>query len=68
MAARLLSTCEITVATIRSILSRAKDKLTTVETSNVSYKLFCRQCNRYYIGQTERRLDTRINEHRLALM
>ncbi|XP_071644559.1 uncharacterized protein [Temnothorax longispinosus] len=41
-----------------------KDALPTFATSNVVYKIFFRNCDASYVGQTGRQLKTRISEHR----
>ncbi|GAA56732.1 hypothetical protein CLF_111426 [Clonorchis sinensis] len=34
--------------------------------TNVVYKIHCGDCDKHYVGQTERKLSTRIHEHKLA--
>jgi len=48
--------------TIRSQLSRIKDPVPTFQKSGV-YKLQCNECSALYIGETERQLSTRVQEH-----
>lgn len=55
------------VATLRNTLSKVKDKRSTGDSSNVIYKIPCQDCNKYYVGQTGRKLNTRISEHRQAI-
>ena len=40
----------------------------TCETFNVIYLIQCRLCNLLYIGETERRLKDRFNEHRRPIL
>jgi hypothetical protein len=44
-----------------------KDPLPRFSTSNVVYKICCRDCDASYVGQTGRQLKTRISEHRLHI-
>ena len=41
-----------------------KDKIDKFSMSGVVYKFDCNDCNATYIGQTKRKLITRINEHK----
>ena len=52
---------------LRSILTRVKDDLLIGMNSNVVYKIPC-NCGKVYVGETIRRLETRIKEHRTACM
>ncbi|KYN15805.1 hypothetical protein ALC57_11960 [Trachymyrmex cornetzi] len=40
------------------------DVLPKFDNKNVLYKLFCKDCDATYVGQTYRKLSTRISEHR----
>ena len=51
--------------TLRSLLTRAKDPLPIDKQSNVVYEVPC-TCGKVYIGETKRRLETRIKEHKDA--
>ena len=51
--------------TLRSLLTRAKDHLPIDKQSNVVYEVPC-TCGKVYIGETKRRLGTRIKEHKDA--
>ncbi|GAA55505.1 hypothetical protein CLF_108196 [Clonorchis sinensis] len=71
MTARLLRQHNITVAykpanTLRKTLSRPKGKLDPTTRNNVIYRIQCKDCDKRYIGQTGRKLSTRIHEHKLA--
>jgi len=46
------------------IIRTQKDFLPTGLNKNVVYKLSCKNCNVAYVGQTKRKLNTRISEHR----
>ena len=52
--------------TIRSRLVHPKDKLDRLEQAGVVYKIKCNDCPETYVGETERRLQQRFNEHRRA--
>ena len=72
MAARMLQPLNITVAhkptaTLQRELTRIKDKVTPGVSSNVIYKIDCKDWECFYVGQTGRMLKTRIHEHRLAV-
>ena len=51
--------------TIRSMLTKVKDTLPPGKQSNVVYRIPC-SCGQVYIGETKRRLETRLKEHRDA--
>ena len=50
---------------LRSMLTRVKDKLPTGLQSNVIYQIPC-TCGKSSIGETPRRLETRLKEHKDA--
>ena len=50
--------------TLRRSLVHPKDRIETLEKCNVVYKINCKTCNKSYIGETGRKLSTRISEHR----
>ena len=50
--------------TLRQVLVHPKDKVKKHEKAGVVYKIPCSQCEKVYIGETGRRLGTRITEHR----
>jgi len=45
------------------IIKAQKDTLTIGSNKNVVYKLSCKNCNATYVGQTKRKLTTRLTEH-----
>ena len=51
--------------TLGNLLTKAKDPLPIDKQSNVVYKVPC-TCGKVYIGETKRRLGTRIKEHKDA--
>jgi len=51
---------------LASRLVHAKDKLDQDQQSNVVYQIPCAACSASYIGQTTRRLEVRMKEHRTA--
>ena len=52
--------------TLCSMLTKVKDTLPLGKQSNVVYHIPC-SCGQVYIGETRRRLETRLKEHRDAL-
>ena len=50
---------------MRDRLVKVKDKLCTGKQSSVVYKIPC-SCGKFYLGETVRRLGTRIKEHKDA--
>jgi len=46
------------------IIKAQKDALPKCHNKNVVYKLECKNCDVSYVGQTKRRLNTRVNEHK----
>ena len=50
--------------TIRQKLVHPKDKVDKLEQAGVVYKISCNDCPASYVGETERRLQTRVSEHR----
>ena len=51
--------------TLRSLLTKVKDPLPTTKQWNVVYEVPC-TCGKVYIGETKRRLETRLKEHKDA--
>ena len=50
---------------LHSMLTKVKDTLPLGKQSNVVYRIPC-SCGQVYIGETKRRLETRLKEHRDA--
>ncbi|BHF78699.1 hypothetical protein SprV_0602181200 [Sparganum proliferum] len=53
-------------ATIRRRLMQPKDPLSPAETSAVIYKINCKEGDCNYVGETGRKLQTRLQEHKSA--
>ena len=51
--------------TLRSLLTRVKDPLPKEKLAGVVYQIPC-QCGKVYVGETQRRLETWVKEHRDA--
>jgi len=49
---------------LRRIIKAQKDTLSSGFNKNIVYKLPCKDCDATYVGQTKRKLNTRISEHR----
>ena len=49
--------------TLRAMLSTVKNKVPTEKQSGVVYMIPC-SCRKVYLGETERRLETRLKEHK----
>ena len=52
---------------LRQLLTRPKDRVPEKELSGVVYQVPCAGCPATYVGQTGRRLDQRLTEHRRAM-
>ena len=51
------------INTLKSFIKREKDKLELLSNQNMVYKISCDDCEASYVGQTKRKLSTRIREH-----
>ena len=51
-------------ATLRNLLVHPKDKRDPLSTTGCIYEVPCANCNESYVGETGRRLETRLNEHK----
>ena len=49
--------------TIRGRLVHPKDQLDRLDQAGVVYKISCNDCDATYVGETERKLNTRFKEH-----
>ena len=49
--------------TIRSMISKPKDRLDDLKKTGVIYQIPCADCSTVYIGETKRSLKTRVSEH-----
>jgi len=48
---------------LTTYIRRHKDRNNLESNNNIVYKIFCKDCNASYVGQSKRQLKTRINEH-----
>lgn len=53
--------------TLRQLLSNPKDTIPDLQKSGVVYQIPCASCSASYIGQSGRRLEQRIKEHKRAV-
>ena len=71
MTARILSKYAIIAhkpsAVVRNVVSKPKDTTDTMDKKNVVYQVQCNNCSCNYVGQTGRKLATRLHEHYLAV-
>ena len=72
MTARLLRPHGVTIAhkpmgTLRQIVSKPKPINKLEGKNNVIYQIQCNDCSAKYVGQTGRKLATRLHEHQLAI-
>ena len=72
MTARLLRPFNIDVAhkpmhKLNLYCTKHKDKTTRTETKNAIYMIPCRDCQQKYIGQTTKKIETRITEDKNAI-
>ncbi|KYN22039.1 hypothetical protein ALC57_05571, partial [Trachymyrmex cornetzi] len=54
----------ISLNKLQGIIKGQKDVRLTDSNKNVVYKIKCKDCNASYVGQTKRKLKTRITEHK----
>lgn len=52
---------------LNKFIKVAKNQLEIEQNRNVVYKIKCANCNAIYVGQTKRKLKTRISEHKLQI-
>ena len=50
--------------TLRNALVHLKDKVETIDATDVVYKINCKNCQKVYIGETGKNLKFRIDEHK----
>ena len=51
--------------TLRQLLVHPKDKIDQPKKSEVIYEIPCKNCKLSYVGETARKLETRLKEHRV---
>jgi len=47
-----------------NIIKAHKDAIEIMSNTNVVYKIHCKDCNVFYVGQTKKQVKTRIKKHR----
>ena len=57
-----VSTAVKPLQTLRNILVHPKDNIDPLDRSKIVYRIACRSCDTVYIGETGRKLDTRVKE------
>jgi len=50
--------------TLSRYIIRGKDKIDSMSQNDCVYKISCSNCDTCYVGQTKRRLETRLKEHK----
>ena len=55
------------LVTLRQALVAPKDKLSSDEKQEVIYLVRCQGCNGEYVRETERKLSTRMREHKASV-
>ncbi|BHF77112.1 hypothetical protein SprV_0502021400 [Sparganum proliferum] len=55
-------------STIRQQIMRPEDPPLVTEKSAVVYSIPCQDCDTRYVGETDKRLGTRLHEHQLAIV
>ena len=48
---------------LNRFIKTGKDKIKKEELANVVYQINCKDCDHSYVGQTKRKLKTRLKEH-----
>ena len=48
---------------LNNVVIKAKDKIPTLEQTNVVYKINCKKCPKIYIGETKREVQCRMSDH-----
>ena len=51
----------------QTYFSKHKDKTTTLQKRNAIYLIPCKNCEQHYIGQTSKKIETRLTEHKNAI-
>ncbi len=59
-----VGTCVKPYQTLRQILVHPKDKIEHTKKTEVVYQIPCKNCSHSYVGETARKLETRVKEHR----
>jgi len=65
---KIVNNCVDVVYTIPKkldlFIKKGKDSLKPQQSTEIVYKINCKNCDQVYIGQTKRHLETRLKEHR----
>jgi len=64
IAKNVVNVCFTIPKKLNCLITKGKDRLTDLQTTEIVYKLKCKDCDKIYIGQTKRHLETRIKEHK----
>ncbi len=59
-----VGSCVKPYQTLWQILVHLKDKIEHSKKTEVVYQIPCKNCNHSYVGETARKLETRVKEHR----
>ena len=62
-----IKTAHKPVASLRTMLSKPKDTIPVSHKVDAVYRVNCKNCRAVYVGQTGRKLSTRLHEHGLAI-
>jgi hypothetical protein len=54
-------------STLRTRIMQPKDKLRDEEKSSIIYDIKCNDCPKHYVGESSKKLKTRIHEHELCV-
>ena len=54
-------------STLRKLVSNPKRPIEMSDHTHIVYKVQCANCEKFYVGQTGRKLKTRMHEHQLAV-
>jgi hypothetical protein len=52
---------------LKNMICNFKDKVSKEDTSNCVYRVPCSECNASYVGETMRRFNSRLTEHKAAV-
>ena len=52
---------------IRTYFSKHKNETATLQKQNEIYWIPCKNCEQHYIGQTSKKIETRLTEHKNAI-
>ena len=58
-----IATTNRPLRTIRNIVVHPKDKVPDKDKTGLVYNIPCKNCSQVYVGETGRKLETRLQEH-----